>query len=113
MALNLELPDAGRMQHQVVIQDREGGKDTRGQAKQAWRSRPAISAWVQPLRGDEIIRAQSIFARATHRVHVYAGQGISSENRLVYDQRTFEIGYVENVNEAGGRQWLLCVEESK
>jgi SPP1 family predicted phage head-tail adaptor len=75
------MTDPGRFRERVAIQAAARTADGGGGFTEAWADVPAWSAlWAEiaPLRGDEQIRAQQTQAQGTHRVRMWAVEGVKS-----------------------------------
>lgn len=73
----------------------------------------ATGVWanVEDLTGIEMVRAQMIASRATHRVTVRYRAGLTTSMRIVFGARTFDIEGILDIGKPRG-VWLqlLCAE---
>lgn len=68
---------------------------------------------IEQLSGLELIRAQKIFAEATHRVRMFADPDspLTSKHYLLFGTRELHIGAVVDAENIGIEVELLCKEE--
>jgi len=95
------------LQSSSDVQDSDTGKITK-----VWVDGEEIWANINPLSGRELMEAQKIQSKVTHRVKLryYSSEDVTSNHRLKYNDRTFNISYVLNRDEANWEHELLCVE---
>ena len=134
----IAFPKAGRMRHEITIQERSTGVDSRGQISGDWTDTATIPAEVRPLKGGkETELASRKYAQATYVVVIHGittddavALGISTDgltpgsyqpsdgtdaaelptprHRLKFRDMILHIGYVDNVNETDTKLELLC-----
>jgi head-tail adaptor len=82
--------DPGRFREPVAIQAANRTPDGAGGFTEVWEDVPAWSAlWAEiaPLRGDEQILAQQTQASGTHRVRMWAVDGVKSTHHRIRRHR--------------------------
>ncbi|MDX2027697.1 MAG: phage head closure protein [Alphaproteobacteria bacterium] len=100
----------GELRKQVAIQAETPTADNAGGYALAWTTVATLWAEITPLDGREIYTAQHLEGRVTHRVTMRWRSGVTTDMRLVYSDRAFNIRAVMNVDERN--RWLeLLVEE--
>jgi SPP1 family predicted phage head-tail adaptor len=101
------------MRHQVQVQRRATGSGTRGQGSDTWEDvGPQIFANVKTLRGAEFDQANKKWEQAEKQVELYYGSpGLDkAENRLIFEGRIFEIGWIDDTDEIHTKLTLLVRE---
>ena len=83
--------------------DFDGTSETWQQYTKAW-------CVVRPLRGEEMLQAQQIHEKVTHKVTTDWQDGITNEMRLDLHGRKLNIVSAINVNENNRTLELMCVE---
>ena len=93
---------------QVFMDDEE---DKMGQSTQKWKDLKPVWATFRPVRGAEHDEAARKFREErTYKATVRYRPGISSDMRIKYKERVFEIKSVVNVNEANYILEIECTE---
>jgi SPP1 family predicted phage head-tail adaptor len=75
--------DPGRFRDPVVIEGPTRTPDGAGGFTETWTSGEQLWAEIAPLRGDEQIQAQQTTAAITHRVRMWAVEGVKSTRNRV------------------------------
>lgn len=112
---------AGRLIHRVTVETLAEASDGHDGLVQTWSSaRLRVPAFVEPLVGRELERAQQIDARASHRVTLrfwrdYGDDLASGRSRLVWHDgaagdRTLEIVEVPRETEPRVTLQMTCKE---
>lgn len=104
---------AGRHYHRAAIQTATSSNDAGGNAVYTWTTAASRWASLQDQGGGELYRAQKVDA-TVDAVIVFRDQyeGLSPENRIVIDGRTFEIKAVLNGSDRTAKrgQTVHCKE---
>lgn len=100
----------GKFRHRVTIQKYTPTHDSFGEEVKEWVDVCTVWAGVEPLRGREFFRAQTIHAEVTTRVSIRYRGGISPKMRVVFDGRFFDILSVINEEEKNKEIQLMCKE---
>jgi SPP1 family predicted phage head-tail adaptor len=106
---------AGRMRHQVVIEQRSTAQDTTGAQVNTWTSLGTFDANVSPVTGRELVTAQAIGAEISHEVTlrydpIFADPVAASAYRVRYGTRLFDVKGVVNDEERDRMITLRCTE---
>ncbi|MCX7570408.1 phage head closure protein [Tumebacillus sp. DT12] len=96
--------------HLIKIQVSDLSRDADGLAVETWRDHLTIRGAVEPLQGREYDSAAAVNAEVTVRVRIRFQSGITSEMRLVYDGRIFNIKSVIDPGERHNELHLMCTE---
>lgn len=101
---------AGLLRHKIMIQSRSSSLDSYGGETVTWTDEADWWADIRPLRGEELVQAQQIVAKVTHRIIIRHYDGLTTAHRIRFDSRTFDINYIQNVAERDVKDELLCTE---
>lgn len=101
---------AGRLRHRVTIQNAVEARNAYGEAIKTWSTVATVYASVEPIRGREMFDAEQVQSEVTHRVRLRYRPGLTSQMRLLFNGRMFEIQTVINVNERNREVQLMCKE---
>lgn len=101
---------AGRLRHRVIIQSAVEARNAYGEAIKTWSTVATVYASVEPIRGREMFDAEQVQSEVTHRVRLRYRPGLTSQMRLLFNARTFEVQTVINVNERNREVQLMCKE---
>ncbi len=92
---------AARLKHRVVIEQRSRSDDGAGGSSVSWSSVATVWAELRSKSGSERDFGGKLEARATHELTMRYRSGVTTDMRVSYGGRVFNIRRVENVNEAG------------
>lgn len=100
---------AGRMR--VLAEHQRQEADTGADFKRPWKP-TGLKAWlaVEQLSGSELLAAQQISAKATHRVRTHWAADVRTGDRWVAGERILQIASVDNVMEQNRELAMMCVE---
>lgn len=101
----------GSLRKQVSVQAEVLGADSAGGYTPAWTTRATVWAEIEPLSGREVLAAQHLEGRVTHRVTMRWRDDltITPAQRLLIAGRAFNIRSVLNRGERN--QWLDILAE--
>lgn len=100
---------AGTLKHQVVFQKKTvsgKGIDRAG----TWAVFCSAWASIRPVSASEIIKSGRKEMNISHRIKIRFRSGISSDMKIVYGSREFDIHSVININEANREIEILAAE---
>lgn len=102
----------GKLNKRITFQIfRDDEEDKMGQSIQNWKDLKTVWATFRPVRGAEYDEAARKFREErTYKATVRYLPGISSDLRIMYKGRIFEIKSVVNVNEADYMLEIECTE---
>jgi SPP1 family predicted phage head-tail adaptor len=80
------------------------GTDTHGQPTGSWATVSTVRLKIEPLTSRTAEYAHQLYELATHTLWLRYRTGVTSAQRIVIGSRTFNFGYVENVDE--DERWL-------
>ena len=102
----------GKLRHRVEIQRFTEKKDEWGNWVEAWETLAIVWAAIEPMKGEEYLAAMAFQSEITHKVTMrYFGEGITTKDLLVFNDRTFEIESIINVEERNRELVLMCKEK--
>jgi SPP1 family predicted phage head-tail adaptor len=102
---------AGKLRHLATIESPTRSQATSGQPTISWSEFAETYVSISPLTGRELWNAQQIQPDITHQVEARYLADVTSDMRVVFNSRVFNIAEPpENVEERGILMRLLCVE---
>lgn len=101
---------AGQLRHRVSVEASTETRDAHGGPIRTWAASEVVWAAVRPLAGRELIEAQQVQPRVTHRVTMRYLPSLTASKRIIYGDRTFEIQAVMHTDERGHETIALCME---
>lgn len=99
-----------RLNVQITIQTKSTTYNTYGEPVDTWADTHTVWAGFISKGGSEFYGAQKLNASTTAVVSMWYISGITTENRIKYGSRYFEILNVNNADEANN-ELLLSVKE--
>lgn len=103
-------PCSRSLRHRLTIQTATSTRDGFGQPIQTWANTGTIRASIKQLSGTELVNAKQVDGEVTHVLGARYQSGLTIENRLVFDGRTFGILNVNDVEERHRDLEILCKE---
>lgn len=109
---------AGNLRHVVAIQETVRAADGQGGYSETWSSVSSLSsvrADIRPLRSNEIAEYRRLEEDVTHEVTMYyrtkaSSVAITTDDRIVFDSRNFDIQSIRNIDERRGMLKILALE---
>jgi SPP1 family predicted phage head-tail adaptor len=99
----------GKLRHRVTIQEETRVDDGMGGFAKTWADVATVWARVSPLSGREVLQAQQLSQRVTHKVEMRE-RTIDEGNRLLYGTRGLNIRVVRNVGERDRHTEIMAEE---
>ena len=103
---------SGRLRHRIAIQSKVETQDSMGGVIETWTTIATRWGSIEPLQPRELFQAQQVDARISHRIGLRYYPGLTSEHRLVYDNRIFEILSPLNQGERDRMTDVLAMEQT-
>ena len=104
--------NAGKLRHEVVIQDETRAPDSHGQMVPTWASFQATYAKIQNLRGNELLVAQQINAKIDTKILIRWVSGLRATMRIqaTHDggTRYYNIISINTIDEIEETQEIMC-----
>jgi SPP1 family predicted phage head-tail adaptor len=102
----------GSMRKRVTIQQETPTADGAGGYALAWTNVMTVWAEIEPITGQKVFVSEHLEGHVTHHVTMRYQSGITTDMRLNYNNRLFNIRAVLNTDESN--RWLkLLVEEGE
>ena len=103
---------AGKLRHRIVIQEQKVVQNaTTGEETKTWVDCFNVAASIEPLSTREFIAAQAQQSEVTGRVVIRYQDGITSDMRIVYRDKTYRIHGVQADVKSGLEYLTLPVSE--
>ena len=101
---------AGRLRHQIIIQQQSSTQDTHGQLVETWSTFATVRASVEPLRGREYFGAEQEQAEVSTRIRIRYIAGVLPKMRVLFGSKLYDIVSVINAEERNFHMELMCNE---
>lgn len=98
------------LRHSITIQSVARVSDGAGGQTETWETSTTAWASISPANGHQKWQAMQSETPITHKIKMRYQSGISTSNRIVYDNRTFDIVEVLNVDERDIVLHIMAVE---
>ncbi len=102
---------AGRLRHRLAIQDFTEEAAPSGQKQKKWTTTITVWGSVEPMKGTELFQAQQVVPRVTHKITIRGGRMLSPVQRILFDNRVFNVDYATNVREVGATIIAYATEQ--
>ena len=98
--------------HKVQVQALSGttSAGSRGQVQKTFSTVETTQAAIRHLKGQELLWARELYAKATHEVELDYTANVTPTARLKFGSRFLNIGSVDNLEERNRTIRLLCDE---
>jgi SPP1 family predicted phage head-tail adaptor len=83
--------NAGKYRHKIQIQKLVSSQDEYGETDNHWQTIVTTKAGIFPISGREFYAAQEVQSEMTHKIQTRYIKGISSDMRILFDGRVFNI----------------------
>lgn len=80
-----------KLRDKIIIQELVQTPDGQGGFEDKWQDKITVWANIKPLRGREFFQAQQIQSEVTHKMTIRYTTKIDETNRVVYNNRVFDI----------------------
>jgi len=103
--------DAGKLWARVTVQQQTQARNDVGETTLTWSDYATVWADVRSLGGREAERYAETIGLSTHKVTIRFLDGLTSSMRVIYNDRTLEIGQINEID----RRWyqeLICTEKA-
>lgn len=103
--------DAGELTERITIEQPATTQNAVGETVLAWSTFATVWAKVESLSGREAERYGEIVGFSGHKVTIRALAGVSTSMRVIYRNRTLEVGAINEFD----RVWymeLICTEKA-
>ena len=101
---------AGKLRHRVTLQRKAAGVDSLGQPSTDWQNLRTYWASVRTLTGSELEKAKALVPQATTEIVMRYNPDASELCRAIFNDRIFNIGNVNNIDQRNIQLTLTCSE---
>jgi SPP1 family predicted phage head-tail adaptor len=101
---------AGSLRHRVTLQSVGSTYDDYGDLSDSWSTDASVWAAIVPVSGQETDIAGELSGVVTHKIKIRYKASVNPQNRITFDDRTFQIESVRNWQERNIYLELLCKE---
>lgn len=102
------------LRHYGDIEANTTATGSRGQQSASWSAKhSAVPMKIKSLTGREAEIARQLVATATNEIVIRHKESITTEDRITWGSRTFNIGFVDRVDNRGLWLRLICTEEAQ
>ena len=105
---------AGKLRHRLALQnatETDSGTGT-GHLDKTWTTYATVWGSIEPLSGRELVEQEQVQSEVTHKTKIRYQSAITSEHRIVFKTRTFQIVTMLNPEERN-REIELMLRERK
>ena len=100
----------GKMRYRVKVENATNTRDAGGGLSQSYSPVTTIYANIKPMNANSIYRQWIVQEKVTHEVTIRYMKNISTNSRVSYGSRNFNIKGIINVDERDRFLKLLCEE---
>jgi SPP1 family predicted phage head-tail adaptor len=100
----------GEFRHIITFQKKSGEQNDYGEVIDHWEDITTTRAAVYPISGKEFFSAEKINGEVTHKVNLRYLPNISTDMRVKFGERSFNIESAINFQEKNTILQLLCKE---
>lgn len=100
--------NAGALDQRVTLERFTSTTDDWGGVVEAWAPLATVWAAVEPLVGREYLAAAALVAEVTARVRMRYRPGITSQDRVIHEGKTYGIVSVVDVRSGNRELVLMC-----
>lgn len=104
-----DIPPLSEIQHQITIQEITYTPDGSGGQTPTWTALATVWASLKPKIVKEVVFGQKLESRVEHEIFFRYLAGVSTDDRIIFGSRTFQIKAVINIEERN--EWLKVVSE--
>lgn len=102
---------AGKLRHRITIEQPDASEGVGGEELPNYSTFATIWGSVEPLSGSEGLQGRQAGAEVTHRVRIRYHAGITSNMRIVWSNRYFNLSQPPiNKDERNREMELICRE---
>ena len=100
----------GKMRYRVKVETATNTRDAGGGISQSYTPVTFIYANIKPLKADSTYRQGIVQEKVTHEVTIRYMDNISTNHRISFGSRLFDIKGIINIDERDRFLKLLCAE---
>lgn len=100
----------GELRHIITLQKLENTQNDYGEVIEVWKDILTTRAGIYPVSGKEFFSAETMNSEVSHKVNMRYIPGITSNMRIKFGERCFNIESVINFQERNIELQLMCKE---
>ena len=100
----------GLQRHRLAIRAATEAADEYNQMIKTWATSSTVWGSVRPMAGEELVNAQQVHALTTHKITIRYISTLTTEMRILFRTRIFEIVAIMDYLERQEKMVLLCKE---
>jgi len=101
---------AGELRHQIEIQRYTETTNDFGETLKQWTTIYTVKASVSPISAREFFASEKVNTEVTHKVFMRYVSGLTPADRILFNDRIFNIKSIINYKEKNISLQLLCTE---
>jgi len=102
--------DFSKLRNRVIMQQNQPTINAFGEETEQWVDIATVWAAVEPIKGREFFAAQKENAETTVIISIRYRKGISSDMRILFDNKIFEINVIIDPDERHAELQIMCRE---
>lgn len=102
----------GLMRHKLELQELQSVTQDDGGVVSGWVTVAQPYAQIMPLSGRELLQAQAVDSRVSHRITMRYRDGVTPKHRILARGRTFNIVAVATAGERDRELWIQAEERT-
>ncbi|OQY26233.1 MAG: hypothetical protein B6244_14135 [Candidatus Cloacimonetes bacterium 4572_55] len=102
--------NTGRLRHRLALQVETQSQGATGEVASSYATDTTVWGALSPVSGREMEQARQISEEITYKAVIRYYSSLTTEYRILYDSRVFEIANIQNFNERNIYQILLLKE---
>lgn len=104
-----DIPPLSEVRHQVVIQEVTFVADGSGGQAETWTPLATVWASIKPKIVKEVVFGQKLESRVQFDIFFRYLAGVTTDDRIIFGARTFQIKAAINIDELG--EWIHVLAE--
>lgn len=101
---------AGKYRHVIQIQQRQSTQNAYGESTHSWVTIYTTKAFISPTSGNLLYKAEEVNAEDTYKVSFRYLSNVTSDMRILFNNRHFVIVSISNYLERNLELQLTCKE---
>ena len=101
---------AGSLNKKVLFQVATGASNDFGEPTNSWSDFATAYVSIVPLRGKEYFSSKGVKSEVSHKIELRFMPGVTTDMKIVYGSRTFEIESAINVREQNRTLEIMATE---
>ncbi len=103
--------EIGKLRHCIDLQSFVETADEYNQPIKHYETFATVDARIEPIQGRELLEAQKLNSRVTHRITIRHQEFIEPLDRILFDTRILEPVSVLDVDERRIEMKIMCIEQ--